>query len=98
MQKLVFIAMPPVKWSSNFPAGILPDGTTLTRTRSSKSRLYQVKRMTLYTHCVRSFARRYGDSDSYGYFRDAVITPVKYSYEELWRWQLLLDRFAVSLR
>jgi hypothetical protein len=25
-----------------------------------------------------------------------VITPVKYSYEELWRWQLLLDRFAVS--
>ena len=42
------------------------------------------------------FARRYGDSDSYGYFRDAVITPVKYSYEELWRWQLLVDRFAVS--
>ena len=42
------------------------------------------------------FARRYGDSDSYGYYQDAVITPVKYSYEELWRWQLLLERFAVS--
>ena len=42
------------------------------------------------------FARRYGDTDSYGRLRDAVITPVKYSYEELWRWQLLLERFAVS--
>ena len=42
------------------------------------------------------FARRYGDTNSYGYLRDAVITPVKYSYEELWRWQLLLDRFGLS--
>ena len=27
---------------------------------------------------------------------NTVIIPVKYDYEELWRWQLVLDRFAVS--
>ena len=42
------------------------------------------------------FARRYGDLGDFGPFRDAVITPVKYSYEELWRWTLLIHRFAVS--
>ena len=42
------------------------------------------------------FARRYGDASDFGRYRDAVITPVKYSYEELWRWEVLLDRFAVS--
>jgi hypothetical protein len=42
------------------------------------------------------FARRYGDASDFGRYRDAVITPVKYSYEELWRWTLLINRFAVS--
>ena len=27
---------------------------------------------------------------------DLTITPVKYDYEELWRWQLILNRFALS--
>lgn len=40
------------------------------------------------------FIRRGGPGADGG--ENTVIIPVKYDYEELWRWQLILNRFALS--
>ena len=40
------------------------------------------------------FIRQYGPGGDGG--DNTVIVPVKYDYAELWRWQLVLNRFALS--